>query len=483
MSGPAFQRQTRNLKVLPVPRWLQYDPARPFHFGLVLNVVFGFASTMIVCNLYYCQPLLIQLAASFGVDNTRVANVPTLTQAGYASGLLLLSPLGDLVRRRPLLLVLVSCSTLLTLGLARAPSLAAFSALTFLVGLSSVTPQVLIPLAADLAPPPRRAQAVSIVFSGILLGLMVARVLAGIVAQYTGPGLDGWRNVYWLAFGVQILTFVMLYFALPDWPTKNKGTGLTYWGIMKTMGRLAVTEPLLIQCSLIGFLSAAVFASFWVTLTFLLGGAPYHYSTVKIGLFGLVGALGVLTAPLVGALVDRLRSPWYATLAAVGLLLAFGGVMEGAGGLSVAAVVVVVFGLDVGFQMQQISNATRIYTIDANARSRLNAVFIIWGFVGQVMGTQVGTRVFEARPFGGWRAAGALNLGWIGGMLLLLLLRGPWCPNDVWLGGWGHRAPLTGAEAHDEKRGRDGDEKKLGTAGEDEVRVDVGVVDAPRGAL
>ncbi|EJD33979.1 hypothetical protein AURDEDRAFT_176957 [Auricularia subglabra TFB-10046 SS5] len=199
----------------------------------------------------------------------------------------------------------------------------------------------------------------------------------------------------------------MLYFALPDWPAKNKGTGLTYWGIMKTMARLAVTEPRLSQCSLI-----AVFASFWD-----------HYSTVKVGLFGLVGAL-----------VDRLRSPWYATLAAVGLLLAFGGVMEGAGGLSVAAVVVV-FALDVGFQMQQISNATRIYTIDANARSRLNAVLIIWGFVDRAL-----------LPY---RAAGALNLGWIGGMLLLLLLRVPQCPNDVWFGGWGHRAPATDAAAQD----------------------------------
>lgn len=175
---------------------------------------------------------------------TDVANVPTLTQAGYvysralvyvvsladardrdryATGLLFISPLGDLVcsylllvqrvmlnlaqvPRRPLLLILLTCSTFLTLGLARAPSLPAFNALTFLVGVSTVTPQVLITLAADLAPPARRGTAIAIVFSGLLLGLMVARVLAGIIAQFSGDTTkgDGWRNVYWMAFGVQV---------------------------------------------------------------------------------------------------------------------------------------------------------------------------------------------------------------------------------------------------------------------------------------
>ncbi|KZV85230.1 MFS general substrate transporter [Exidia glandulosa HHB12029] len=442
---PTFMRKTRHLGFLPIPRRLQYDPARPFEYSTLLVCIFGFASTMTVSNLYYAQPLLIQLAKSFEVSNTQVANVPTLTQAGYATGILLISPLGDLVPRRPLLLLLIVASSLLSLGLARAPSLPAFTALSFLVGVSTVTPQVLIPLAADLAPPPRRATAVGIVFSGLLLGLMVARVLAGIVAQFTGDPAkgDGWRNVYWMAFGVQVFTGILLYFSLPDWPAKNKNTGLTYWGVLYSMGKLMVTEPLLIQCSLIGFLSSAVFASFWVTLTFLLGGAPYFYSTVKIGLFGLVGILGVLSAPLVGRFVDRLASPWYATLTAILVLLVFLGIMLGAGTLSVGAVVVAVWGLDLGFQMQQLSNATRIYTISADARSRLNAIFIIWGFVGMVMGTQAGTVIFESF---GPRANGGLNMGWVGGMLLLLMVRGPWCGKGQWVGGGGEGGRRRGKE-------------------------------------
>ncbi|TFY80283.1 hypothetical protein EWM64_g3727 [Hericium alpestre] len=145
---------------LPIPQRLRYDPDKPVAFGTVMNASFGFGSTFIVANLYYCQPLLIQ---SFGVSYSEVSNIPTLIQGGYAAGLLLISPMGDLVPRRPLLLVLSFVAASLTIGLAFTNSLVAFEVLSFLVGIFSVSPQILIPLAADLAPPERRATAISIV--------------------------------------------------------------------------------------------------------------------------------------------------------------------------------------------------------------------------------------------------------------------------------------------------------------------------------
>ncbi|KZV94828.1 MFS general substrate transporter [Exidia glandulosa HHB12029] len=430
-------RNTRNWGFLPIPRRLQHDPNNPFALTTSLNVMFGFASTMTVANLYYVQPLLVQFAKTFSVTDTEVAQIPTLTQAGYAVGLVFLTPLGDLVPRRPLILLLLISSSALSLGLALAPSLKAVSAISFLLGVVTVTPQVLIPLAADLAHPDRRASAVSIVLSGLLLGVLVARVLAGIIAEFTG--LEGWRNVYWMALGVQAATWFMMYFMLPDWPAKNKGTGLTYFGLLKSMVVYAVTEPLLIQCYLLGCFSSAVFSNFWVTLTFLLDGPPYHYTTLQIGLFGLVGILGVCTAPFVGRLIDK-YVPWLLALAAILSMMVFQAIQVGAGGISVAAVIIVIFGLDVGRQMQQISCATMIYSISSEARARLNSVFIIWLFIGQVVGTVAGTRVFEGS---GWRAGAGLSLGWIGAMLLVLLLRGPRCPKNVWLGwqgGWALRA-------------------------------------------
>lgn len=178
------------------------------------------------------------------------------------------------------MLLLVSLSGSLSIGLAVTRSLIVFSALTFLVGVVTVTPQVLIPFAADLAPPHRRASAISIVLSGLLFGVLLARVLAGVIAQFTS-----WRVVYYLAIGVQAFILALLYTVLPDWPAKNKGAGVSYFGILKSMARYAVTEPVLIQASIMQFASSACFSNFWVTLTFLLGGPPYHYSTYGVSAF------------------------------------------------------------------------------------------------------------------------------------------------------------------------------------------------------
>lgn len=190
----------------------------------------------------------------------------------YAGGLLLISPLGDLVQRRPLILSTVILSTTLTIGLAVTNNIEAFGALSFLVGAVSVTPQILVPLVADLAPDKRRASAISVVLSGLLFGILVARVLAGIIAQFVS-----WRVVYYFAIGVQGLVLLGCYLMVPDYPSKNKQ--LTYWGILSTMARFSVTEPILIQACLINLCSSACFSNFWVTLTFLLGGPPYNYST------------------------------------------------------------------------------------------------------------------------------------------------------------------------------------------------------------
>ena len=151
-------------------------------------------------------------------------------------------------------------------------NLIVFEVLTFLVGVVTVTPQILIPLAADLAPEKRRASAISVVLSGLLLGILISRVLAGVIAEFRS-----WRVVYYFAIGVQTLVLLGSYAMLPDYPSKN--TDLTYFKILWTMAKFSVTEPILIQASLINMASSACFSNFWVTLTFLLGGPPYHYST------------------------------------------------------------------------------------------------------------------------------------------------------------------------------------------------------------
>ncbi|KAG0701921.1 major facilitator superfamily domain-containing protein [Suillus ampliporus] len=414
---------TKDFGLVPIPKRLQYNPIKPFHFGILLNVSFGFGSTFIVANLYYCQPLLIEFSKSFNVTYEEVSRIPTLVQAGYLVGLLLISPLGDLVRRRQLVLLLVATSTTLTIGLAITKNLRVFETLSFLVGVATVTPQILMPLAADLAPPDRRASALSVVLSGLMLGVLIARVLAGVIGNFTT-----WRVVYYMSIGVQSLVLIGAYLVLPDYPAKNRD--LTYFQILFSMAKYAVTEPLVVQVAIINIASSACFTSFWVTLTFLLGGPPYYYSTLVIGLFGLVGMLGVLVGPFAGRVIDKLV-PWYATLIATSLLLVSQAVQTAAGGINVAAVIIACFGLDVARQSQQVSLSTRVLSISSAARARLNAILILSLFIGQVMGTSVGTEVFVQH---GWRACSLLMLALQGFQIIILLLRGPHCPRKRWFG-------------------------------------------------
>ncbi|KAJ7268022.1 major facilitator superfamily domain-containing protein [Mycena rebaudengoi] len=415
---------------LPIPPRLRYDPKRPFHFGLVLNILFGFASTFIMANMYYCLPLLIQLSESFGVSYNRVSRIPTLLQAGYATGILFISPLGDLVRRRQLIVLLAVLSTSMTVGLAVTSNLILFEALSFLIGVVSVTPQILIPLAADLAPPERRTAALSVVYSGVLFGILVARVIAGIIAQFT------------------------------SWPTLSFRTTLPKirnchtWGILLTMAKFAYTEPILIQACLVNMASCMCFTNFWVTLTFFLGGPPYFFSTLAIGLFGLIGIFGVACGPFVGRLIDRLI-PWYASLVAVLFLLCFQAIQVGAGDKSVGVIVVAIMGLDVFRQMLQMSSATLVFSISTAARARLNAVFVLSLLIGLLTGTAAGTYVFTTY---GWRPAAALNLGLYGWILGIIMLRGPHCERFTWLGfqgGWEARKSVVDARAKARSEGAD----------------------------
>ncbi|KZT50326.1 hypothetical protein CALCODRAFT_193703 [Calocera cornea HHB12733] len=234
-----------------------------------------------------------------------------------------------------------------------------------------------------------------------------------------------------MSMGIHYTLCLVLYFILPDVPDKK--LGLSYFKILYTVGKFAVTEPVLIQLSIVGLCCNAMYASFWVTLTFLLGGSPYFYDTLDIGLFGLVGILGVAIGPLIGRLVDHLN-PWFGVLfGLVGLLFTLA-IETGAATLNIGAVVVVAFMIDVFDSLQQVSSVTRYFAINPDARSRINAVYIVAEFVGQFIGTAVGTRIFTQH---GNAAYGGMNMAWIGFALVVLLVRGPGAKS--WLGWTGAR--------------------------------------------
>jgi len=191
-----------------------------------------------------------------------------------------------------------------------------------------------------------------------------------------------------------------------------------------------ITEPRLAQAALINIASVAGWTNFWVTLTFLLGDDPYHFSTLFIGLFGLIGILGVFSGPLVGHYIDRL-SPWYSVLVATFCLLVLQIIQTAAGGINIAVVIIVCFGIDAFRQTQTVSLQMIVFSISEEARSRLNAILTVSLFAGQVLGSSAGSHVFLRY---GWRAAAALSVGLYGWQLLVLFMRGPNCGQHVWFG-------------------------------------------------
>ncbi|CAK5278573.1 unnamed protein product [Mycena citricolor] len=399
----------RDFGFLPVPRCAHLDSSGEIGYARVLS--FAFAATF------------IQLAQAFQVDDFQVSRIPILLQAGYATGLLFIAPLGDIFHRRQLVLILIVTSGALTVGLALTRSLVAFEVLSFLTAVATVTPQVLIPLTADLAPANRRATFIALVIAGLLTGVLAARVLAGIITQYSS-----YHNVYWMGAGGQFLLAIVLYLVAPPVPVKNEH--LSYWQIMASLAKFAVTEPILVQGCLIFFCSEAVFSGFWVTMTFLLDGEPYNYSTLVIGIFGLVGLAGIGMSPLIGRAVDNLV-PWAATFVSVWFVIASQIVETFGAEKSIAAVIVATLILDVGSQATQVSLTAVIFEIDPSARARLNTLLVGSIFLGQVAGTAIGTKLYVS---GGYKLSSGIRVVFAGLELLVLLARGPHAPRHTWFG-------------------------------------------------
>lgn len=305
------------------------------------------------------------------------------------------------------------------IGLCTTHSFVAFGAISFLTSVTTVTPQLMLPLVGDLAPPHRRSLALSIVVSGMLLGMLVARLLSGIVANFIG-----WRYIYWIAFGLQYSILILLYLFMPDYPATNPGVTIwkkypfLLWDILK----LIVKHPVLVQACLVGLFTATAFTSFWTTLTFLLAGSPYHYSSLIIGLFGLIGIGSMTWGPIFARTVMEKRQPLFSVI--IGELICLGGVVIGTytGKFTVAGPIIQAVGIDIGLQTSQIANRTAIYGVAPKARNRVNTAYMVSVFVGQLIGTAVGNALYAR---GGWISSGSASVGFVSAALIACFARGP----------------------------------------------------------
>jgi predicted MFS family arabinose efflux permease len=366
----------------------------------------GLACAVGVSSIYFNQPLLSEMAKTFHSRPQHIGFVAVATQVGYAIGLLTFVPMGDVLERRSLMMRMFAAVSVALLLLAVAPSLFWVILASVLVGLFASVTHIVLPIAPDLVDDSQRGRAIGIVMTGLLMGVLLARTFSGWVSK-----IHGWRWVF-VAAAVLNASFVpLLWRKMRSLPPKED---LRYTDAMISLWTLFRTEPLLREASIVGGLMFASFSCFWTNLAFLLD-THYQMGPGVAGSFGIVGAAGALVASVAGRLADRHGARWVASVGLATLtfsyLLMWSAVaMPMSTFAHVAALVLGVVILDIGAQMTQIANQTRIFGLVASARSRLNTVYMVLYFVGAAVGSWLSTLAWA---HWGWNGVCLLALGFM----------------------------------------------------------------------
>ncbi|EGG6884541.1 MFS transporter [Salmonella enterica] len=361
-----------------------------------LIVLMSVATGLAVASNYYAQPLLDTIAHHFSLSASSAGFIVTAAQLGYAAGLLFLVPLGDMFERR----MLIVSMTLLAAGgmliTASSQSLSMMILGTALTGLFSVVAQILVPLAATLATPDTRGKVVGTIMSGLLLGILLARTAAGLLAN-----LGGWRTVFWVASALMALMAVALWRGLPK---LKSDTHLNYPQLLGSVFSLFIHDKLLRTRALLGCLTFANFSILWTSMAFLLAAPPFSYSEGMIGLFGLAGAAGALGARPAGGFADKGKSHLTTTVGLLLLLLSWLAIWLGH--TSVLALIIGILILDLTVQGVHITNQTVIYRLHPDARNRLTAGYMTSYFIGGAAGSLISASAWQHAGWAGVCLAG-----------------------------------------------------------------------------
>ncbi|QGU94489.1 MFS transporter [Clostridium bovifaecis] len=369
-----------------------------FKLNSFLVLVMAAASGITVANLYYIQPLLGEIARTFHVTQVSVGFTSMLTQIGYAIGMLLILPLADIREKKSLIILMLICSACSLIFMFFSFNITVVSIAAFAVGFTSVTPQLIVPLAAQLAEPKERGKIIGTVMSGLLIGILLSRTLSGIIGEYFG-----WRKVYLLAASLMILLATFLSRLLPICPSNSK---MRYNELFKSMISLTKTFSVLREASINGAMMFAAFSAFWTSLTFLLESTHYNMGADAAGLFGLVGVAGAAAAPIAGRIADK-KSPKFTI--GIGILVVIASYLcFFMLGFKLVGLIIGVILLDLGVQSCQISNQARVHALSDEARNRVNTVYMVSYFLGGSFGSFLGSYSYA-------------HFGWSGVCILGLL--------------------------------------------------------------
>jgi len=361
---------------------------------------------LVVANNYYNhnQPLLGLIANELNESGAAISKIAMFTQIGYASGLLLLIPLGDMFKRKKIILIdfIFMISSLLFFALSN--SLLALTVSSFFIGFTSVIPQIFVPIAAQLSAPEDKDKHVGILMSGLLIGILGSRVFSGVLGE-----IVGWRMVFFIASGIMVVLGIFIAVLLPDMKPTFHGT---YKQLLKSIAGYAKSLPGLRLASLRGALGFASFSVFWTTLTFLLEQPPFFAGSDVAGLLGLIGIAGAIAASSVGYISKEVKKKTIITVSCLVMLASWG--MFGFFGNTYMGLIIGIVFLDMGLQAMHVTNQTIVFSTHPEAANRLNTVYMVSYFLGGSIGTLLAG---EAWGIWGWNGVAVL-----GGAFVLLCL-------------------------------------------------------------
>ena len=369
--------------------------------------VLAVSAGVCVANIYYSQPILNTIGQDLSLDEHQVGYLPVLSQAGYGLGLLLVTPLGDKLERKNLIIWLQVLLMAALGGMTVVSSPIILYVLSFLLGFFAVATQVMVPMAAAMATRDK-GKVVGIVFTGLLVGILGARIFSGYIAEWFS-----WRHVFGISAGLLAVTTLLVGLLLPRIPAVYDGHyGALLASTLVQFKRFARLRRL----SALGMFMFGTFCSFWTTLTFHLSGDPFYYESDTIGLFGVLAIGGALAAPAFGRMADKgnpAKNQVFTVLLLLGSILLIQWLPH-----SVVAFLVATVLLDVGMQATQVSTLAQIYTLDESAHSRINTMYMTMMFIGGAVGTWVGVTCWA---LGGWQLVCWQMLLWASVALLVAL--------------------------------------------------------------
>lgn len=354
---------------------LQLEP----HKGIPGQIIVLMAAMagLTVANLYYNQPLLEMMRHDLGTTASLANLITVITQIGYAFGLCFIVPTGDLFSRRKIIVACMIIAAVMTVAIGLATHIYMVWGASLIMGACSIVPQLFIPIAGQFSKPEHKARNMGYVLSGLLVGILAARVISGMIGEWFG-----WRTMFYVAGGIMMLCLVLTLMVMPNMQQNFSGS---YKGLMQSVVRIFMEHPKIRLNAIRAAFGFGSMLSFWACLAFHLADEPFHAGSDAVGYLGLCGVAGALVASGIGKYISQYGVKTFSVLGALGQMAAW--TVAFVGGQTYTGLILAIILVDIGLQCQQLSNQSACIQEVPEASNRANTIFMTTYFIGGSLGT------------------------------------------------------------------------------------------------